>query len=104
MSICHVTVVQAIDQRKVQKPFNFTKSEIENRLAQIKLEEGSARKRSLKLYMEVSGWLRKEASTYHSKITKWIAKKYPEVKNPREFHKRGEGRVLHCESNSKLYN
>ena len=58
-------------------PFNFTKSEVEERRIDIKEEEKSARKRSFNLYAEVSGWLRKEASKDHSKLTKWIAKKYP---------------------------
>ena len=60
-----------------QKPIVFTNEFQKERAAEIKEEEKAARKRSLKLYMEVSGWLRKEACTDHSKLAKWIAKKVP---------------------------
>ena len=81
-------------KRSERKPYKFTNSEVEQRQAQIKDEEKAARKRSFKLYAEVSGWLRKEASKDHSKLKKWIAKKYPEVKNSKEFHCKGEERAF----------
>ena len=46
-------------------PFSFTKSELERREVQIHEQEKAARKRSYKLYQEVSGWLRKEAKDDH---------------------------------------
>ena len=75
-------------------PFNFTKSEVEARRIDIKEEEKSARKRSFNLYAEVSAWLRKEASKDHSKLMKWIAKKYPKITDSKRFYVKGEERAL----------
>ena len=59
-----------------KKPFNCTKDEVDERRAQNKDEEKAALTRSLKLYPEVSGWLRNEASKDHTKLNKWIANKF----------------------------
>ena len=77
-------------RRSERRPYNFTDSEVAERQAQIKEDTKTARKSSFKLYAEVSGWLRKEASKDHSKLNKWIAKRYPEIKDPKRFFLEGE--------------